>query len=356
MSGRRWLVLEPHDTVSVRDGRAFDAGVQTVGRAVPPHPATVAGAVGAAFGAPPGAGVDPAQRGVLVPAELHGPVVLRRRTSGRWRAWFPMPRVVVRVDADWRRLTPGNTRLDGVRHDLSDEVDLLGGPQGEPGGWLDGSALGRFLADPLVVPRDAGPPWVWERRVGLARDDARTARDGMLYSVEHLRPAVDASFDGFGFAVGCVSAPPHQLRETVPLGGEGRRATVHDWTDAGDLGPLPAAPADVHTRVLLYLATPAVFGDGWRPAADDLRGARLVAAAVGGPQPVAMGRPDPRTGELHARRLVWAAPAGSVYFLDFDGDAAAAREAVERWHGHAFAQSDETLRTAGFGLTLTGRW
>jgi len=46
----RWVVLEPLDTIVVRDGRAFDAGVNTEAQTVPPTPSTVAGAIGAAYG------------------------------------------------------------------------------------------------------------------------------------------------------------------------------------------------------------------------------------------------------------------------------------------------------------------
>lgn len=353
---RRWLIIEPYDTVAVRDGRAFDAGSQSVARAVAPHPGTVAGAVGAAFAAEPGAGAKDSERGRSVPAELHGPVTVQRLDSGRWRACYPMPRTVTRDGDTWHRLTPRGQRWPGVDTDLGGVV-LLGGPKGEPAGWVTGSELGRFLADPAAMVGVVGPPWTVERRVGLARDDDRTARDGMLYAAEHLRPAVDRLVKGLGFAVGCVSPPKKPLRESVFLGGEGRRAQVHDWTDAGDNGPLPAAPDSFEAgRLMLYLATPAVFTAGWRPADTDLRGGRLAAAAVGPAQPIAMSRPDRRTGGLNARRLLWAVPAGSVYFLDFDGDTAAAGDAARHWHGRGLPYSDETLRTAGFGLALTGRW
>ncbi|MEV4511588.1 type III-B CRISPR module-associated Cmr3 family protein [Dactylosporangium sp. NPDC049525] len=355
---RRWLVFEPVDTVAVRDGRAFDAGSNSVARVVLPHPGAVGGAVGAAYGARPGAGADRAEHGRSVPAALHGPVVVQRLDTGRWRARFPQPRVMVRDGEVWHRLAPpGDRDWDGVSSDL-DGAALLPGPVGETGGWVDGAALGRFLTDPHAVARAGAAPWVTERRVGLARNDDRTARDGMLYSAEHLRPAVGGRVHGAGFAVGCVDPPDRAPADMVFLGGEGRRAQVHDWTSAGASGPLPDPPVDFGDgRVLLYLATPALFTGGWRPADADLRGGRLVAAAVGAPQEIALGRPDRRTGALTARRLLWAAPAGSVYFLDFGRDVAAAMLAAAAWHGSAFTpQHGGALATAGFGLALIGRW
>ena len=86
MSRCRWVVLEPLDTIVVRDGRAFDAGVNTEAQTVPPTPSTVAGAIGAAYGAAPGAGrVDPDARGRELPERIRGPFVVRRE-GGRWRA------------------------------------------------------------------------------------------------------------------------------------------------------------------------------------------------------------------------------------------------------------------------------
>lgn len=356
-AARRWLVFEPLDTVAVRDGRAFDAGRNAVARVVLPHPGTLGGAVGAAYGATPGAGAESAARGRVVPAALHGPVVVQRLDTGRWRARFPQPRVMVHDADGWHRLAPpGEREWSGVSSDL-DGAALLPGPVGETGGWVDAATLGRFLTDRDALAPAGAVPWLTERRVGLARTDERTARDGMLYAAEHLRPAVGGRVHSAGFAVGCVDPPGHAPADTVYLGGEGRRAQVHDWSAAGDTGPLPP-PVDVSDgRLLLYLATPALFTGGWRPADADLRGGRLVAAAVGAPQEIALGRPDRRTGAIGPRRLVWVAPAGSVYFVDFDGDTAAATRAAAAWHGTAFTpQTGGMLATAGFGLVLIGRW
>jgi CRISPR-associated protein Cmr3 len=344
---QRWLVFEPHDTVTVRDGRAFDAGAQSLARARAPHPGTVAGAVGAAYGADPGAGADAARRGRRVPAQVRGPVVVADVGDG-WQALFAMPRDVVRDPGQgWRRLTPEPADLAGVCHDAG-EVGLLAG-DGEPGGWWPLGSLRAYLRDPagpLSGPHD--PPWVVERRVGLARDEDRTARDRMLYAAEHLRPT-----SRLGFAVCCVDPPELPLRDSVPLGGEGRRAWLRDWPD-GARRALPKPLDDFDDgRVLLYLATPAVFTGGWRLPPEVAAAGELVTAAVGAAEPIPMGRPD-RRGGLGARRLAWAVPAGSVYLLRIT-DPVRLTEAAG-WHGRCLPQADETLQTAGFGLALIGRW
>jgi CRISPR-associated protein Cmr3 len=132
------------------------------------------------------------------------------------------------------------------------------------------------------------------------------------------------------------------------LGGRGRLADVKD---AGELA-WPARPATFPGgRLLLYLVTPALWPDGWRPPLP--QGVTLVAAATGEAQPVATSTPG-RSWRAD-RRLRWAVPAGSVYLLQFpDQDAAAAFAAST--HGAAHVQAEQRLRTAGFGVVLTGVW
>lgn len=356
----RWLVLEPMDTVAIRDGRGFDAGDHAVARTVAPQPSTVAGAIGAAFGAAPGAGMDQANRGVKVPREIRGPITVRASVSGDWRSLWPMPRDVVRTEIAervgerspdaWRRLPfreePAASRK--VSHDLGKLLLATGDGDAVPG-WWTAAQITAYLAGTPTSLTPTSDPWVVERRVGLARRPDRTAAEGMLYAAEHLRPS-----GRVGLGVLCVDCPPRDLASTVFFGGESRRAIVHAETDGSV--KLPDAPTIfADGRLLLYLATPAVFADGWRPAQADLLGADLVSAAVGGPQVIATGRPDRRTGSIRHTRLLWAAPAGCVYFLKFaTGSEAVA--AAQAWHARGFAQRDETLRTAGFGLTLVGSW
>ena len=274
MSLERWLVLEPLDTVVVRDGRAFDAGLQSVAHTAQPTPGTLAGAIGAAYRASPGAGLDPAARGRDVPERLLGPVPVVRR-EGVWRPRWPVPCDVVREDEEAapHRLTvgdrqPGNSKdLAGVTHDLDGQVATLLTGVGEPtGGWWETAELADYLAKGEVSGDAVTAPWDTERRVGLALDENGSASEGMLYSAEHLRPK-----DGMGFAMCCIGGPDVPLLDTVPLGGRGRCAQVHDAVTTPAL-PVPATRAP-GGRLLLYLATPAVFTDGWRPDLSQWAGA-----------------------------------------------------------------------------------
>jgi hypothetical protein len=222
-------------------------------------------------------------------------------------------------------------------------------------GWLPGSKLASYLAGDL--PSASGTPrarlaveeepLAAEPRVGLARDDRRQVRTGYLYQTAHLRPE-----ENWGFLAQCVfdDDGEYPLGGPVPLGGRGRLADAEPALRAA----WPAHPdGEVGRRVLVYLATPALWRTGWRiPLEPDVQ---LVAAATGEPEPVAMVTPG--AGWENSRVLRWAVPAGSVYLLDFGSDERGAAWA-RKVHGTACAgpDDDDRLRTAGFGVVLTGAW
>jgi len=352
-----WVALVPRDTVFVRDGRSFNAAADTLAATVLPGPATAAGAVGAAFGAEPD--------------EVRGPV-FARRVAGQWRPYFPVPAdLVVCADAPESlvyRLKPeelaGDTDLDqlpgehgagpGERVCVPERwlVPPLAAEPAEPlSGWLSATDLTAYLAGELldsggVTPGDLdlGTPFERERRVGLARDD-RTARAGFLYQTEHLRP-----HENWAFLAQYTYKPDWASRLTGPVsfGGRGRlvdtEEAVSRWPECPD--PFSAK------RVLVYLVTPALWPTGWHPPLPP--GARLIAAATGKPEVVATLTPGPDPKKT--RTLRWAVPAGSVFLLEFDTAERGAAWATDV-HGTAYAPgTDDRLRTAGFGVVLTGVW
>lgn len=362
MTAAEWLAFAPRDTVFVRDGRSFDAAADGFAQAVRPGPSTTAGAVGAAFG--------------RNPAEVRGPVLARRSEDG-WEPYFPVPAdLVVTVGGPGRVYRLGLEDDSGAEPQGSGRTDLGAGTSGEPlrmlmppehadavepaggdvpsrllmpGRLLEQYLAGRFPGERGVPLRDLRPaePLLAEQRVGLARS-GRRAREGFLYQAVHLRPDEDWAFlaeylptdDWTGAAA-----------DHVPFGGRGRLA---------DLEPAalqwPDATRNIGRRVLVYLATPAIWRDGWRLPVPE--GAELVAAATYEPEPAATVRPG--RGWRDTRALRWAVPAGSVYLLEFGDDAAGAAWA-RTWNGVALerggpAGEEDLLRTAGFGVVLTGAW
>jgi CRISPR type III-B/RAMP module-associated protein Cmr3 len=347
MSTASWLALRPRDTVFVRDGRSFDAASDALAQTVRPSPTTIAGAVGQAFG--------------QNPDEVRGPVLAREGPLG-WQPHFPAPADLVVTAGESRRVFRLAPDQPSGQTDL-DEVVVRDGPTFrwlmppthvgpvEPlRGWIPGDVLADYLAGRLPAPGGtpesgfaATEPLCPEPRVGLARD-GRNARSGYLYQATHLRPR-----EGWAFLAE-LTVPDEWHAEPsnhVPFGGRGRLADV----GAANMS-WPDAATAIGKRVLVYLATPAIWPGGWQIPVPD--GAELVAAATGEAEPVATVKPGPQWRD--SRALRWAVPAGSVYLLEF-GDAGAAAAWAREQHGTAYGRGQkDPLRTAGFGVVLTGAW
>ncbi|HUZ26617.1 MAG TPA: type III-B CRISPR module-associated Cmr3 family protein [Streptosporangiaceae bacterium] len=356
--GLMWLALRPRDTVLIRDGRSFDAASDTTAQTVRPWPSTAAGAVAAAFGAPPGA--TPVTKPGTVPEEVRGPV-LSQRVGAAWVPYFPVPADLVRDVRDDKpyahRLQPdpGEARTDLEEDELRWLMPPCAAGKTRPmAGWMPGAKLGEYLAGQVPAAGRGGPvsdlrladPFKAELRVGLARELDRQAKPGFLYQATHWRLE-----DNWGFLAGCVLRDGWDRSAAGPvrLGGRGRLADVEA---AGDVS-WPARPEEFPDgQLLVYLATPAIWRGGWRIPVPE--SARLVAAATGEPEPVATMTPGPNWRATRALR--WAVPAGSVYLLRFD-DAALALRWAATWHGVAYGlEPSDQLRTAGFGVVLTGVW
>lgn len=238
-----------------------------------------------------------------------------------------------------------------------------------PPTWISVRLLSDYLAGKLqgehvkdgVYPAEA--VCSREQRAGIKlQPGTRTVETGMLYTVEFLRFHKD-----FGFVVQMeILGEEHShwlapLKEGVlSLGGEARGCC---FRVLGEETVLPTRPELGNAYFKLYLATPAVFKNGWLPDFLDqqsLQGEvnglelRLVAAAVGKPLPIgswdlALNRP---------RKLYFAVPPGSVYFLKLE--AGELSRVTEVFHGATALQSVATdgwlkeLGKIGFGLTLVG--
>jgi CRISPR type III-B/RAMP module-associated protein Cmr3 len=354
-----WVAFQPLDVAVFRDGRGFTAGVDATAVTTLPRPTTTAGAVGAAFGAQPGEKVGEG---------IAGPLAATLTATGA-RLSFRAPRDLV-WDDDAQVVERLRVPRDAnpARSDLPTAKLLLTGT-GEPVDcWVDAGELERYLAGETAglcedlsedLARDARPePFVAERRVGLARTADRTAAPGFLYAAQFLRPSDDAA--AFACKVSFPdTAPPLArtvVRTVVRLGGEGRLAQVHHFLDGPDDGQVrvPPHPRLDSGRVLVYLATPAVFPGGWDPGWERY-GAVLHAVCVDGPETVAGFRASDPRGRPAGWALRWAVAAGSVYYLEF-GSTAAAEEFATAYHGRCLVQADGDLRTAGFGMCLIGRW
>ena len=337
-----WIGLRPNSAIVVRDGRAFDPGVSGESSSVFPRPSTFAGAVAAVYGDF---------------VSCVGPFPCRI-AKGSVQLRLPAPRDVF-VDRD--KQVRAKLLFDAQGSTDLDDVEALLVGRGEVmTGWVSAQTIASYLSgDPKIKYADV-PCFSRERRVGLWREDGRTASDSYLYTAENL--VFNDDYSLVALLKSSAELPPGD--QVTRFGGEARTASVQVLAPAlaAQLcDTIVPAVEPVDGKVLVYLATPGVFPHGWRlPTLS--QGAKIVAASVSGPESIATivigdaGR-DGRT--RNERRLVHAVAAGSVYYVQFE-DNEQARIWSSKAHGKALTiDGDPTfnrLSTAGFNVVLTGRW
>ena len=171
-----------------------------------------------------------------------------------------------------------------------------------------------------------------ERKVGIGTDfEMGRTVDGMLYQIEMVRPK-----DGLQLAVKTVETDGKDLvtqKATVKLGGEGKVVHIQPLQD--DLNvetPDIYLTGNEQKYFKLYLATPAIFGNGWLPqwiCDKTYEGCfkhrkkwikvKLMAATVGRFIPVGgfgyETSAETKIKSYHPREMRYAVPAGSVYYF-----------------------------------------
>lgn len=223
--------------------------------------------------------------------------------------------------------------------------------------FLPKESLSRYLEDistddeevklRQVIPKDDLVQY--EDKIGLGRDNAtRSAQESMLYRVQMQRwrdliLVVDSNLEELGIGKPAL----------MKLGAEGKAVylspTEHlpEFPEQEKLGPC----------FKLYLATPALFSNGWLPkslqAGPDghVKGewqgldVELLAAFTGKPQ--RLGGFDIKQKCPKPMRL--AVPAGSVYYLHAPG--ASAKQINSAFHDQMIS---EYLPKQGYGHALVG--
>lgn len=222
--------------------------------------------------------------------------------------------------------------------------------------WSD---LEAWLSSPPTQKDELTDKWglpelTRERRTHVAIDRAsKTAQEGLLFGTEMLR-FVRLGDDKLskhrrlGLAFECGDRG--LKRGVCTLGGERRLSFLTPLQQ-----PLPPClPDEVYsgaTRLRLQLLTPGLFDLGFRPGDKVLKGARLVAAAVGRPEIISGWdyAAKPR-GPKPTRRM---APSGSVYWVELERGTDPVDWARERWMKSICDKEQDRLD--GFGLCVVGR-
>ncbi|MCY4369397.1 MAG: hypothetical protein OXF41_08230 [bacterium] len=367
--------IHPVDTWFFRDGTPFeDTPWLTVESLFPPHPPTMVGALRAAVARENGwngqGSWSPEIREVLGdgPDDLgrisfDGPFLLR---DGQRLYRAPRHLLGVIEDGLWHPkalLGPGGP----VQCDLGEvRLPQLSRPNDEneqlvPGRdqWLTVSGMNRVLADELPDAREVVPSrhlWKSEQRIGLQRDvKTRTAREGMLFSSRHARPAPGVSLGARITGLPPIWTPPSwgsSKGQVTPIGGESRLGAVRGWDPVSDVESSYRSNR-TRDRFAVVALTPldvdsAVYLGGARLA--ELAGARVVSACMD--RPLRIGGWDSRNnfGPLPIRSVL--AP-GSVLFCEIDS--LQPPEVMVSTIGEGPVRIGARTRL-GFGLVALGVW
>jgi CRISPR-associated protein Cmr3 len=213
----------------------------------------------------------------------------------------------------------------------------------------------RKLSDGFLdaLPRD-------ERTHVQIRAATGSAEEHMLFTTASL-----AFPDPIKIALRVSGADAVSIDTLHPVGGE--RRLVH-WA-AGEQSPWLCPPAISEAiatarRVRLVLATPALFGGGWKPnwLDEGLEGAppgtqvKLRLVAVVGDRWRAVSGFGLERGAMGPKPIRRTVPAGAVYFFEYiEGDRGTL--AASGWLGPVSdLAADGQDRRDGFGLALWGTW
>lgn len=390
-----WL-LEPRDTLLLRDARPSLAGAGALRTLDFPWPSSLAGLIRTQIGTGSDGRFDSSLVESVKRVALRGPLLVQLDASNAIAETFvPAPH-----DCFWyrndtvpderfvrRRLHP----IDIRKHMIGAQTDLDGGRIGRSLNpeLLVGYEEGEVIAKPIRGPafwrwtdfiswlkEPCGettlssqdftsfglPPLAREQRVHVSINaNAQTAQDGALFMTEMLRfmhwpkgksPAQLAlMFD-------CTN-PDEGKRPLTPgcvtFGGDRRLS----WLRQLPKGTLPSAPkfpdsfysASVRLARVLLL-TPALFESGFAPHFIGDERVRVVAAAVPRAQVVsgwdfAATPPCPKPN----RRM---APAGSVYWVEIPSDVDAEQWIDKVWMRCLSNQISEQDSLDGFGLCAVG--
>lgn len=401
-----YLTLEPRDPVVARDGRPFGAGQGLHMRSLDwPYPSVLAGSLRTLLGKIIGSKFDEQTVAALKALSIAGPLPFAQGEPffPQGKLFFPGARDIVfkrneTTEPEEKPLQVFRRRPFDFKH--GEGCNLLDGllplqlfpaasedfkPATGPAFWsrdIMASWLANSSGQGFVGPLDpestdverrssrllesgylAAP--AQDRRTHVQLDpDLLAAKEGLLFSTTGL------AFDHQVQLAARVNAGPEfvevlsHLSSFHPFGGE--RRLVH-WRRAEGIGDQWTCPniireAFVDTPgVRMVLATPALFGHGWKPEwlGQDLAGTvpgtgvsvTLKAAVIDRWKPISgWGLELGHLGPKPVRRLV---PAGAVYFFAVEqGDPTELADNV--WLESMC--DDPQDRRDGFGLALWGVW
>lgn len=365
------LFIKPYDVLFFRDNKPFPMGGSHIAKSLfPPGPGVFQGAIRSRIISDNGGfkdykngkndlleaigGPDSNGKQSYGKLRIKGPIIAKKEESN-YVEYFPLP-----LDISF---APAEDKPDRIKYDLEnfrplttrdkkkideDEINETEIPE-----YIKKEELANYLKCELVDVKKLKKDNIHypEDRVGIKLGDTGTAEEGMFYTAEYIRLE-----KGFGFTL-YVSGVDRLLKDSGMLALGGKRRAAFFEKIAGEKIVSNEQVDDIR-KVLkesdgfkLYLATPAIFKNGWKPEIDNEF--ELVTADIGkahyiGGFDVLNNRPK------NLRRAV---PAGSVYYYRLKNkekmDENTAKVVLDMFHEKCISEYDKEI---GNGLCFVGGW
>ena len=342
------LVLKPNDVLLFRESKPFGIDYH-LARTTFPLPQTVAGALRSAIYLKDKSKAEEIGLGKEEPKfEIVGTFFYKKsENSGGIELLSECPKDVA---SDFSLVKPRSLQQLGVEIFQGSDIHLR-----PLDAFFRVSTIARYLQGEVKREYfiERSRVFVRERRVGIALEDGKVTRERHFYTTELLRLSDDC-----GLAVWVEKNLDELNGEIVRLGGEGRFAKLERVPDPKFLADLQSYWKGIRKRInrarrlRLYLATPAIFKSGaYRPKPDT---SELVEKLRGNVKieriywltgkPLVFSGWDYVAKKPKATR--YAVPAGSVYFVEFEGEVNLDKPYVKLGE----------LTKLGYGLCFLGVW
>lgn len=380
----KWIKIIPNDPLFFGTGKPFVAGSDTYSTYIfPPYPSTIYGALGTFLIYYRGdleSFIERKQKNQIKPIELIGPIIYKEN-----EAYFPVPLDLVACKKEKEEIFQLNfVKKPSIFISDIDNIEYIhifkgDGEVDEPKPFIEVYDLRNYLMGECfrgkVLPMlNIGEIYKEEMKIGIAIDrETMTSKERYLYRLPMIRMAQDT-----GFLIGIKIEEDFPESGIIKLGGEGKTARF-EVLENNPLKDLENYEFEYNGIFKIYLATPAIFKNGWIPEWIDketLTGnkegikVKLIGAVIGkyirvGGWSLYKARSensgsDPKSFHSGPKIAYKAVPAGSVYYFKVQNlEEVNINRIKEVFHFKNISdnlpdEEDVKFPQKGFGLSLVG--
>ncbi|MBN1928137.1 MAG: hypothetical protein JW764_01125 [Chlorobiaceae bacterium] len=318
-----FVALNAFDTLFFRDGKPFSMGEETWANGLFPPPLSVVyGALRTAYFSEH---IGELKKANQVDDHTSDLRINFFAYHGGGKYFYPCPLDIVRKkgkkgEQEFSLLELVERGCDSCSS-LGEDLPMLLQFQGQveaASGLIDEISLNEYLQNSSLPPDllNIDNYLREEPKIGISRNNCTgSADEGMLYRVGMKRMnelSLAVGYSGLNIT-GCL----------MRLGGEGKSVSVSELYENPHVQGVSVLQ-EKDDFFKLYLATPAIFNEGWRPLPCKIPGAKLVAAVIGKPLYIGgfdMKLKKPINGQRsYPKPMRRAVPAGSVYYYQGTAD------------------------------------